>query len=185
MFGNWTFGRRLAAGFGLAGLTLVAIAAVSYRNSDALLANEQWVTHTQQVRTDIAELLLQMTNAETGQRGYIITGNDSYLEPYQSALAKIRAAVEDVRALTSDNPLQQRRLSAISPLIDAKLAELKETIDLRRNQGFDAAVKVVASNVGKTLHGRDSRARRRGRSGGDRPAQAALRGSPCQRGTGP
>lgn len=149
MFSAWTFGRRLAAGFGLAGLTLLVIAVVSYRNNDRFLENERWVTHTQQVRTEIAGLLLELTNAETGQRGYIITGDESYLEPYRSALEKIRSIFEDARTLTADNSRQQRRLSVLLPSIDAKLAELKETIDLRRTQGFDAAVKVVASNVGK------------------------------------
>jgi methyl-accepting chemotaxis protein len=91
-----------------------------------------------------------LKDAETGQRGYIITGVDSYLEPYQSALAAIKSTVENVRKLTADNPNQQRRLAALSPLIDAKLAELKQTIDLRRSEGFDAATKVVLSNVGKT-----------------------------------
>jgi methyl-accepting chemotaxis protein len=94
-------------------------------------------------------LLSELKDAETGQRGYLITGYDSYLEPYQSALAAIQGTLSDVRKLTADNPNQQRRLTAIAPLIDAKLAELKQTIDLRRNQGRDAATKVVMSNVGR------------------------------------
>jgi methyl-accepting chemotaxis protein len=150
MFANWTVGRRLIAGFGLAALTLVVIAVVSYRNATGLIENDAWVAHTYQVRTELADLLSQFKDAETGQRGYLITGEDAYLQPYRSALAVIDATLADVRKLTADNPNQQRRLGTISPLIDAKLAELKETIDLRRTQGLDAATKVVLSNAGKT-----------------------------------
>jgi methyl-accepting chemotaxis protein len=101
------------------------------------------------VQTGLADLLSELKDAETGQRGYIITGVDSYLEPYQSALGAVKGTIENVRKLTADNANQQRRLGALSPLIDAKLAELKQTIDLRRSEGLDAATKIVLSNVGK------------------------------------
>lgn len=148
-FRNWTFGRKLAAGFGLAGLTLLVIAVVSYRNTTAFVENDGWVTHTHQVRAELADLMSELTDAETGQRGYVITGLDDYLEPYQAALGTSKRTFDDLRKLTADNPHQQQRLSAIAPLIDTKLAELKETIDLRRSQGFDAALKVVLTNAGK------------------------------------
>jgi methyl-accepting chemotaxis protein len=149
MFSNWTVSKRLVVGFGLAALTLAVIAVASYRNTYRLIENDAWVAHTYQVQTGLADLLSELKDAETGQRGYIITGVDSYLEPYQSALAAVKGTLENVRKLTADNPNQQRRLAALAPLIDAKLAELKQSIDLRRSEGFDAATKVVLSNVGK------------------------------------
>jgi CHASE3 domain sensor protein len=151
MFATMTVSKRLIAGFSLAALTLLLIAGISYRNANLLIETEGWVAHTHQVRTELADLLSQLKDAETGQRGYLITGQDSYLEPYQSALASIKSTLADVRKLTSDNPNQQRRIAAVTPLIDAKLAELKETIDLRRNVGFDAALKIVLRNDGKTI----------------------------------
>jgi CHASE3 domain sensor protein len=150
MFNNWTVGKRLIAGFGIAALTLVLIVAVSYRNANRVIESDAWVAHTHQVRTELAALLSQLTDAEAGQRGYIITGEDPYLAPYQLAITAIQGSLDDVRKLTADNPAQQRRLAAISPLIEAKLAELKQTIDLRRNQGLDAATKVVLSNSGRS-----------------------------------
>ena len=113
VFGNWTVGKRLLAGFGLSALTLVVISVVSYYNASRLIENDTWVKHTHQVRTDLALLLSQLKDAETGQRGYIITGVDSYLEPYQSAVAAIPATLDNLRRLTADNAGQQRRLSAI------------------------------------------------------------------------
>jgi methyl-accepting chemotaxis protein len=150
MFNTWTVGRKLIAAFGVATLTVAVIAFVSYRAASRLIENDAWVTHTHQVRTELADLLSELKDTETGQRGYIISGEESYLAPYQSGLAAIAGTLSDVRRLTSDNPDQQRRLTALAPLIDAKLAELKQTIDLRRTQGFDAATKVVLTNAGKT-----------------------------------
>jgi methyl-accepting chemotaxis protein len=151
MFGNLTVGKRLVAGFGMAALTLVVIAAVAYRNANLLIDNERLVAHTQQVRTELADLLSFLKDAETGQRGYLITGEETYLDPYKSALGQIKATFADVKRLTVDNPSQQRRLVSIAPLIDRKLSELHDSIELRRKQGFDAALKVVLTDAGKAL----------------------------------
>ena len=150
LFNNWTVGRRLIVGFGLSALTLLLIAVVSYRNTNLLIENDALVEHSHQVRLELADLLSVMKDAETGQRGYVITGDESYLEPYKAALSALPATLADLRKLTADNPEQQRRLASITPLIEAKLAELKAVIDLRRAQGFDAAAKLVTTNAGKT-----------------------------------
>jgi len=109
MFRNWTVGRKLGAGFGLAALTLLVIAFVSYRNITNLIANESWVEHTHQVRINLAGLMSELTDAETGQRGYLLTGNDSYLKPYETALREIRSTLAEAMRLTADNPSQQHR----------------------------------------------------------------------------
>jgi methyl-accepting chemotaxis protein len=150
MFENLTVNKRLLAGFGLAAFTLILVAGFSYHNANLLIDTERWVTHTHQVRTELADLLSELKDAETGQRGYLLTGEESYLEPYKGALTTIKATFDDVKKLTLDNPDQQRRLAAIGAVIESKLAELKQTIDLRRTQGFDAALKVVLTNEGKT-----------------------------------
>jgi CHASE3 domain sensor protein len=149
MFNSWTFGRRLAAGFGLSGLVLLIIIFVSFRTSTGLVENNALVEHSHDVESKLTDLLSELKDAETGQRGFIITGEDPYLEPYRAALGQIPDTLHGVRRLTADNPDQQRRLDALAPLVDAKLAELKSTIDLRRTDGFAAATKVVTSNVGK------------------------------------
>jgi methyl-accepting chemotaxis protein len=150
MFENMTVSKRLVAGFGLAALTLLLIAGISYRNAGLLIEAEGWVAHAHQVRTELSALLSELKDAETGQRGYIITGEDSYLEPYRSALPAIKATIADLKTLTADIPDQQRRLAALTPLIEKKLSELQQTIDLRKTQGFDAALKVILTNEGKT-----------------------------------
>jgi signal transduction histidine kinase/CHASE3 domain sensor protein len=90
-----------------------------------------------------------MKDAETGQRGYLLTGNDAYLEPYVQGSTGVARVVDRLRVLTADSASQQGRIEQASPLIDAKLAELKRTIDLRRTVSFEAALKVVETGDGK------------------------------------
>src|SRR5215467_8516476 len=125
VFSSWTAGKKLLAGFGLSAFTLVAIAFIAYVNTGRLIDNDAWVKHTYQVRTELADLLSQMKDAETGQRGYLLTGDDNYLAPYKAAIVVVKGTLDELRRLTSDNPNQQRRLAALAPLIDSKLAELK------------------------------------------------------------
>jgi CHASE3 domain sensor protein len=148
-FGNWTVGRRLVAGFGLSAMVLIAVAVVSYRNAHLLIENDGWVEHSHQVRIEFSGLLSDMKDAETGQRGYLLTGDENYLAPYSAAQGSIQSTLADLRKLTADNPNQQQRLANLSKTIDGKMVELKQTIDLRRAQGFDAALKVVLTNAGK------------------------------------
>jgi len=149
MIDNWTFGRKIAGGFALALVLLIAIGAVSYRSFAKLTTTAEWVTHTHQVLEHISGLYGQLKDAETGQRGYVITGDEAFLEPYQTGSASVANVLKELRQLTADNPNQQKRLDAAEPLIAAKLAELKETIDLRRKGDLDATVKIVKGGEGK------------------------------------
>jgi methyl-accepting chemotaxis protein len=147
----WTFGRKIAAGFMLAFLLLLGIGAVAYRSITLLTSANQSITHAYKVLEAVAEVLSLLKDAETGQRGYIITGDDTFLEPYQTGVAGAPAVIKDLRELTSDNPHQQKRIDEAEPLIAAKLAELKLTIDLRRKGNLDETSKVVRGGDGKKL----------------------------------
>jgi methyl-accepting chemotaxis protein len=150
MFSEWTVSKKLLAGFGLSALTLVIIAAVSYLNTNRLIDNQARVEHTYEVRSELASLLSQMSEAEASVRGFVITGEESYLEPYNAAIAAISAMLQDLRRLTADNPEQQRRLTALAAPIEAKLEAMSRAMDSRRTGGFEAASRTVASGVGKT-----------------------------------
>jgi CHASE3 domain sensor protein len=145
----WTFGRKIAAGFTLAFLLLLGIGGVAYRSISLLANTSRTVTQTHEVLEHIASVLSLLKDAETGQRGYIITGSESYLEPYNSAVDGLPAVMKELRGLTGDSPTQQKRLDEAEPLIAAKLDELKRTIELRRNGTFDDARKIVVTNAGK------------------------------------
>ncbi len=148
---TWTFGKKIAAGFTCSALALLVVAIVGYQSTHHLIANDELVSHTHQVRRDIAELISLLKDAETGQRGFVITGDESYLEPYLSARAAIDKMFDEVRRLTADDVHQQQRLDAARPLIDAKLAELAKTIEQRRTEGFEPTAKFIELNLGKKV----------------------------------
>ena len=149
MMRDWTFGKKLAFGFAVSALTLIIVAVGGYQNIHRLIETNAEVTHTQRVRRELSDLLSMLKDAETGQRGYVITGADSFLEPYHAAVEHIDASFEGIRQLVADDPEQQRRLDALRPVIDAKLNELKATVELRRASGFEATAKMVQAGEGK------------------------------------
>jgi methyl-accepting chemotaxis protein len=149
IFSNWTVGKRLLAGFGLSATVLAVIAAVSYYNVERLIENDAWVKHTYQVQHALNELVEQVITGESSMRAYMVTGDEYYFEPYNAALAAVPRALEDLRKLTADNPNQQRRLALLSPLIDQKLAQFKERIEVRRTQGLEGVNKLAATGASK------------------------------------
>ena len=146
---RWSIGKKIGSGFGLALIALTTVGAVSYDGTSKLIDSAAWVRHTHEVLEGPDELLSAMKDAETGQRGYIITGEARYLEPYQGAREAVDQKLKHLLESTADNPIQQRRLAAIEPLVVSKFAELQETIDLRRTKGFGAAVQEVLTDKGK------------------------------------
>jgi methyl-accepting chemotaxis protein len=145
---NWTFGRKVFAGFLASALVLALVGGVGYNSTHSLIQNEYWVSHTHQVRRELADLIKLLTDAETGQRGYVITGSDDYLAPYRAARADIDDTFATLRHDTADNRDQQQRLDRMRPLVDRKLAELERTITLRRAQGFEATRDVILGGEG-------------------------------------
>jgi methyl-accepting chemotaxis protein len=146
---TWSIRAKISGGYALALAILLVIGVVSYRNMVAFSNSVEWVTHSLQVRDKLGELLTKLTDAETGQRGYVITGEERYLEPYRSASQTVTQEMNDLLKLTADNSSQQQRLDALGPLIADKFDELRETIDLRKNKGFEAALKMVLTDRGK------------------------------------
>jgi methyl-accepting chemotaxis protein len=148
---KWTVGTRIGAGYALALVILVILGTASYRSTTRLIEASELKTHTYVVLQNLGRVLSTMIDAETGQRGYIISGEERYLEPYQTAAAGVNQIVQNLRRLTADNPNQQRRLDVLDPLIASKFGELRETIDLRTKKGFEAALQVVRSDKGKNV----------------------------------
>jgi methyl-accepting chemotaxis protein len=148
---KWNVGMKIGTGFALALAILVAIGAVSYRSTAKLTDTAEWVDHTHQVLEKLEALLSGMIDIETGDRGYVITGEESYLEPYTVGKASVSKQLQDTRKLTSDNPDQQRRLDTIEPLIASRVAFSQENIDLRKTSGFEAAQKHLLTGNGKAL----------------------------------
>jgi diguanylate cyclase (GGDEF)-like protein len=147
--------------FGLATITILfgigALHACSL--PDRQREQGQLVDRTHQVLNELNTLALHLTEAESGQRGFLLTGGiESYLTPYVAAAGRIHADLDRLMRVVAVDERHRRRLPALRADIAAKLGELKETIDLRRRYGDnDAAMEVVLSDRGRDLMTRVSR----------------------------
>src|SRR5574341_386225 len=131
----------LHIGFTVAILALLSIFGYAGVSFNALIESNQRVGSTLLVQDRLGETLGLLTDAETSQRGYVITGDEVFLEPYTAALdpqTGIRAHLAELRELTNDNPDQQERLDRLEELIEAKLQFMQENIDLYDTAGFGA-----------------------------------------------
>ncbi|KJV32489.1 response regulator [Luteibacter yeojuensis] len=122
---------------------------LAWANVRTIQDDNALVIRSQETVAGLGDILSSIQDAETGQRGYLLTGSDGYLEPYRTALAVIPARVEAIRAALRSDAGQQARLNELGARVTDKLDELRETIELRRTKGFDAALAVVASDRGK------------------------------------
>lgn len=122
---------------------------VAYLNTRTISRSARQVAETHEVISTLDDVMSLMKDAETGQRGYIITGEERYLEPYMLAVARVDERLRQVERLTAHDPEQSARTPGIRAQIEAKLKELDETIQLRRTRGFEPARVEVVSDRGK------------------------------------
>ena len=107
------------------------------------------VAQSHKVQTNLNQLLVLMGDIETGSRGFVITGDPVYLEPFDSSLAKMSDQIRAVRKLTSDNPRQQSNCDELEPLISQRIASSKRSVAARSASGLEAARKEVLLGTGK------------------------------------
>src|SRR4029077_17818823 len=112
-----TFKSKITAGFGTALVILIGVGVVSFRSMVRNGEDRVWVTHTYIESGKVDAVLTNLLDAETGQRGYLLTGEKSYLEPYNNARMHVNQNVAELRTLTADNPIQQRALDQLEPTI--------------------------------------------------------------------
>ncbi len=142
-------GRWFRFGYGLVFVLLVANATVTYYNLRTIVESDRWIDHTREVVLDLERALSTLKDAETGQRGYLLTGEKPYLEPYERARVRMDAILSRLRQLMKDNPTQQAQLAHLVRLKNAKMEELRQTIALRDEGDLDAALQRVHTNYGK------------------------------------
>lgn len=148
---TWSIEKKTVVMLGLASTILVSLNALFYWNFIKQKETSDRVNHSQQTIQKLESVLSSVKDAETGQRGYLLTGQEPYLEPYTIAIATIDREIAELKRLTATNPNQQQQIASLEPLIRKKLAELKETIDLKNNQSSAAAKQLVLTNRGKEL----------------------------------
>src|ERR1700722_16204719 len=144
--------RKVGFGFAFALACLGVVGVVSYLSVVRLNEDAAWVEHTHEVLGRLDSLLAALTDSETAERGYVITGDESYLEPYRQSARDVDLEASRLRELTADNRTQQLRLDSLVPLVSDRLTELHEVIDLRRIQGFGPAQSEILAGKGRGIH---------------------------------
>ncbi|TPM94907.1 response regulator [Mesorhizobium sp. B2-1-3A] len=143
------FEPAVAMGLLVAVVFFLASGILAYFNLQAVREGNQKIVQSYDVIVALDGLLSSAQDAETGQRGFLLTNNERYLGPYNAALASIPVKLNEITQLTRGNPAQERSVAALKIHVEAKLAELAQTIDLRRSQNLDSALAVVNSDRGK------------------------------------
>ena len=151
MIQRWSIARKIAFGFALGPIALIVFGCVAYTNTNRMLASERIVAESFSVRNVLPRLELDLVDAETGQRGYILTGNAEYLLPYAQARQSVGGAMDALDHAVAGEPQQEARAATIRRLGNEKLAELTETIDVARKRGQSAAIAIVRTNRGKSI----------------------------------
>jgi len=134
----------LVMGLGML-LVIGGIGAYTLREVDE---SDYWVDHTREVISTNQRLLLDVRDAEAAERGYIITGDESYVTPYNMAIQDIPPTLAKLHGLLSDNPKQLEQLGKLETLIDRRLSVLGQGVQ-QRTSGFAAAQAVVLAGQGR------------------------------------
>ena len=140
---------RPVAALSLAALIVIASAYFANRSFRSSSESAQNVAHTLEVIDRLQTLLSDVKDAETSQRGFLLTGTESYLTRYNAAQASVPGQVTALAGLISDNPEQRARIAALDPVVRDKLDELRQTVTLRRSGDVDGALAVVRTDRGR------------------------------------
>jgi signal transduction histidine kinase/CheY-like chemotaxis protein/CHASE3 domain sensor protein len=132
----------------MAVLAVLAITLFSYRSLQGRRVAATQVARSLRVAQQLEATLSTVKDAETGQRGYLLTGEERYAEPFERARTRVRMELDGLER-DLDDDRQRRRLRDVRDLIEAKLRELGETVELRRNGQLDAALEIVRTDRGK------------------------------------
>lgn len=146
-----SFSRKASIGVWCSLAALIGIGTLSYSTLEGYREAKRWESHTQQVLLTTESLLSQLKDAEVGQRGYLLTNDRRYLQPYDDAIQVVDQTMDRLQGLVKDDPSQKHRLSEINQLMIDRLSLLRETIRLADTNRMEEARSIVKSNRGRFL----------------------------------
>jgi signal transduction histidine kinase/DNA-binding response OmpR family regulator/CHASE3 domain sensor protein len=124
--------RNLQIGFGLSLLILIITSVASYSSIHNLLDSSLLVDHTDSVINQLSNELSVLKDAETGQRGFLLTDDTSFLGPYHGAHVRALVILDSIRVMTANNPVQQRNTEELRNIVSRRLTILQEIIDQKK-----------------------------------------------------
>jgi signal transduction histidine kinase len=143
-----TFKTKIVFGFGIAVLSLLIVAMLSYRSFIRDEQDRRWVAHTYQVMEKLDSVQIDLIDAETGVRGFIISGDDDFLSDYNHGISRIDQDLREIRSLTADNPWQQHNLDLFEPVARVRLDQFVQRI-ARRRSGLTPDASMLLQKAGK------------------------------------
>ncbi len=135
----------------LAILAVIALGILVMGQEARTWSAQQRERHADAIVESADSILIGLQNIETGQRGYLITGNLSYLEPYHRGRASIDQRIQRLGRLLPPTAVNASLIATMRTMAARKIAEIDQTIHIRTNLGFNAAANIVRTNVGKQL----------------------------------
>ncbi len=133
----------------ISSLLVAGMAGLSWKNGrDRAIANAE-VMVSRRIHDATEDLLSTVKDAETGQRGYLLTGREQYLDSYHSAVAEISSILNELRHATAARSDQADREKTLEPVVLAKMSELAATVELRRTGGLPPALTIMETDAGK------------------------------------
>jgi len=142
----------MQVGFAFIFVGLLVISVVSYDSVNRLRKDAEWARHAEQVISSLRLMLSHISDAESSQRGFFITGADHFEKTYQERRTDLNDDLRVIRALIADNAAQQKRLDEIAPLILERMAGLNAMLALQRNSGVASVYLLIKSGEGNGLH---------------------------------
>jgi len=130
-------------------LALLSIVVATLWLADRTQVTSREVALAAEQRTELTDFRNSLLDAETGQRGYLLTGKDDYRLPYDSAVQKIGPEIDHLRALFADDPTEKKTIDELASVISNKMAELAKTVDLAREGRKDDALALVNTDLGR------------------------------------
>jgi two-component system CheB/CheR fusion protein len=130
-------------------LLLIAAGAFTMRSLASVSAGNAWLIHTQHVRLELGRILQLLTDIETAERGYLVSRDEHYLEPYQAALPVLPAELNRLQELIADNPAQQSAAAQLEVFAQERTALARQAIALEQREDFNAAQALVTTASGK------------------------------------
>jgi CHASE3 domain sensor protein len=140
--------KKIILGFILAVIILVIVGVFSYRSILKFKETTQGMAQTQEIRGALGDILSGLMETEAGLRGFIITGEDRFLEPCYVSTDLIHRKIKYLRNLSIDNLDQQQRFDTLGSMIESRLVKVGEIIDLRTAKSFNPASQVALTNQG-------------------------------------
>jgi two-component system sensor histidine kinase/response regulator len=142
----------ISGGLGLVLTALIVVGYIAYESTTHLIESNRQVTNTHRVLENLTLLRLELQNAETAQRNFLVTGKDHNLQPFVETRDSITKHTAMLRKLATDNSQQNSALDALEPLLTDRLTDLQEGIDARRAKGPRSASDLVLAERGKRIN---------------------------------